>query len=274
MSEGVLIKGKKNSLDLIVIALVIFGVVLSIALFVGFMISHTDYYDAVYEFVNSEDHAHYSEFGKAVENQADCWFCERIANNGSQLSFLLSLTLEYFWGFIIPVVLSLVAVVIYVWIGGCRLTVTNERVYGKGTWGKKVGFPVDTVLGATTCGLSGVAVSTTSGTTKFLLIKNADAVCAVINDVVNGGAPVEAAPVAPVAVPVQTASTAPVIEEAPVTTPVFDEETVALPVDAPVVEEAPAADPVAELKRYKELLDNDIITQEEFDAKKKQLLNL
>ena len=32
--------------------------------------------------------------------------------------------------------------------------------------------------------------------------------------------------------------------------------------------------PAEELKKYKELLDSDIITQEEFDAKKKQLLNL
>jgi hypothetical protein len=29
-----------------------------------------------------------------------------------------------------------------------------------------------------------------------------------------------------------------------------------------------------ELKKYKELLDNNVITQEEFDKKKKQILNL
>jgi hypothetical protein len=33
-------------------------------------------------------------------------------------------------------------------------------------------------------------------------------------------------------------------------------------------------DPITEVKRYKELLDNGIITQEEFDKKKKELLNL
>ena len=33
-------------------------------------------------------------------------------------------------------------------------------------------------------------------------------------------------------------------------------------------------DPIIEVKRYKELLDNGIITQEEFDKKKKELLNL
>ena len=33
-------------------------------------------------------------------------------------------------------------------------------------------------------------------------------------------------------------------------------------------------DPIAEIKRYKELLDGGIITQEEFDKKKQELLNL
>ena len=37
---------------------------------------------------------------------------------------------------------------------------------------------------------------------------------------------------------------------------------------------APATSPADEIKRYKELLDTGILTQEEFDAKKKQLLGL
>ena len=45
---------------------------------------------------------------------------------------------------------------------------------------------------------------------------------------------------------------------------------------AVVVESAPsqAASPVDELRKYKQLLDDGIITQAEFDAKKKQLLGL
>ena len=33
-------------------------------------------------------------------------------------------------------------------------------------------------------------------------------------------------------------------------------------------------DPIEEIKKYKELLDSGIINQEEFDKKKKELLNL
>jgi len=45
--------------------------------------------------------------------------------------------------------------------------------------------------------------------------------------------------------------------------------------DTPAAAAAAApADPTVELKKYKELLDSGVITQEDFDAKKKQLLNL
>ena len=60
-------------------------------------------------------------------------------------------------------------------------------------------------------------------------------------------------------------------------TPVIAETAVT---DAPAAEEAPAAAPadmtaaVEAMKKFKELLDMGVITQEEFDAKKKQLLGL
>ena len=43
---------------------------------------------------------------------------------------------------------------------------------------------------------------------------------------------------------------------------------------APAKEEAPSTDVVAELKKYKELLDMGIITEEEFVAKKRQLMGI
>ena len=46
------------------------------------------------------------------------------------------------------------------------------------------------------------------------------------------------------------------------------------PEKKPEAQTGPAGDPYEELQKLKELLDMDIVTQEEFDAKKKQLLNL
>jgi hypothetical protein len=52
-------------------------------------------------------------------------------------------------------------------------------------------------------------------------------------------------------------------------------EQQAAPADqAPMEEMQPAIDPTVELKKYNDLLGQGIITQEEFDAKKKELLGL
>lgn len=42
----------------------------------------------------------------------------------------------------------------------------------------------------------------------------------------------------------------------------------------PVAAAAPAQDAVSQLKQYKQLLDDGVITQADFDAKKKQLMGL
>lgn len=77
--------------------------------------------------------------------------------------------------------------------------------------------------------------------------------------------PAETSVKAPVAIPERTPSvdTAPVYQA-----PVTHEP----PVTEPLVQ--PQQDVVAQMKQFKELLDSGIITQEEFDAKKKQLLDL
>jgi hypothetical protein len=167
----------------IVSILIIFGVVFSIALFIGFMLSNVGYYDAVVAFVENDAHVHYSESLETVATANECWFCNRIAQYPGQFTFLLMLTVEYYWYFILPAGIALIA---------------------------------------------GIA---------FLLIPT---------DKKSEEATEEAA----------IAANASAVEE------------------APTVEADPAADPVAELKRYKELLDNNIITQEEFEAKKKQLLGI
>ena len=51
---------------------------------------------------------------------------------------------------------------------------------------------------------------------------------------------------------------------------IWDNDAAAAPVQAA----APAVDTVAELQKYKMLLDTGVLTEEEFAAKKKQLLGI
>lgn len=138
------------------------------------------------------------------------------------------------YGILIPIIIS---VIVYGWLKSYELTITNTRVYGKIAWGKRVDLPVDSVSAiATIRVLKGVSVSTSSGRISFLVIKNADEIYMIMNNLL--------------------------IER--------QQEKV----NATVAATTPKSDEADQLKKYKDLLDSGVITQEEFDAKKKQLLGL
>ena len=134
------------------------------------------------------------------------------------------------------IVLIIVGVVFYAWTSKCELTITNKRVYGKSGFGKRVDLPVDSVSAVGMCWPKGITVATASGKVSFLGIQNRDEIHKCISDLLIHR------------------------QEKPVETTTIKQEIPQSNAD--------------ELKKYKELLDSGIITQEEFDAKKKQLLGL
>lgn len=144
----------------------------------------------------------------------------------------------YWWKCLIPIVsLTLIGGLIYLWLRSYELTITDKRVYGKVAFGKRVDLPVDSVSATSTISLfKGVSVSTSSGRISFLTIKNAKEIYDVINNLL-----------------------------------VERQKEKTQNTGTTIVQNSDEAD---KLKKYKDLLDSGVITQEEFDAKKKQLLGL
>lgn len=140
---------------------------------------------------------------------------------------------------LIPVAgLTLIGGLIYLWLRSYELTVTDKRIYGKVAWGRRVDLPVDSVSAtATTSVLKGVSVATSSGRISFLVMKNAKEIYEVINNLL------------------------------------LERQNSNKPTNATTVIQQ-NSDEVDKLKKYKDLLDSGVITQEEFDAKKKQLLGI
>ena len=131
-----------------------------------------------------------------------------------------------------------VGFVAYFWLSKIELIVSDKRVYGTAAFGKRVDLPLDSVSAIGTGWPKGIAVATSSGKISFLAIKNCDDIHKVLSNLL-----------------IERQSKAP----APVQTTIKQEVSQS------------SAD---ELKKFKELLDSGVITQEEFDAKKKQLLGL
>lgn len=79
------------------------------------------------------------------------------------------------------------AIVIVSWgiffaCNGCRIVVTDKRVYGKALWGKRVDLPLDSISSISAQSLgSKISVSTSSGNISFVLLKNLDDVYEMVN---------------------------------------------------------------------------------------------
>lgn len=136
------------------------------------------------------------------------------------------------------ILLIIIGIVFYIAVSKVSITVTDKRVYGTATWGKRVDLPFDSISAVSTAMFNSIAVATSSGSIKFSCIENYEDVHKEISKVLINR---------------QTTGKNTIIVE---------KETVA------------DKDTATELKKFNELLKEGIITQEEFDAKKKQLLGL
>lgn len=246
MEEKVLIESEQYNVKKVFKIMLIIGIVLSVLgsiICISYsIVQYNRFYGADHEHnwscYNSLfwDDYYYDEHNNNLkEYKMDC---PQVVY-GNAFSYALSVYFrDLFWICLIPVAASaLIGGLIYLWLRSYELTITDKRIYGKVAWGKRVDLPVDSVSAiATIRVLKGVSVSTSSGRISFRVIKNADEIYKVMNNLL--------------------------IER--------QQEKV----NATVAAVAPKSDETDQLKKYKDLLDSGVITQEEFDAKKKQLLGL
>ena len=193
----------------------------------------------------ARDREHYDHYYKNYLNHQErypanhsCDFCRFIDDHPTKFDYVSYKMDSWDYVIIIPFLASILASgLIYLWLRSYELTVTDKRIYGKVAFGNRVDLPVDSVSATATIRiLKGVSVSTSSGRISFLVIKNSDEIYQVVNNLLI--------------------------------------ERQQNKVSATVETTAPKSDEADQIKKYKELLDSGIITQEEFDAKKKQLLGL
>ncbi len=120
-------------------------------------------------------------------------------------------------------------------LGKYEMFVTDKRVYGKVRFGRRVDLPLDSITAIGLGMFNSIAVTTASGAIKFVFMKNRDSVYNIISALI------------------------------------LDRQKQSSPIENQHISASTSAD---ELQKFKNLLDNGTITQEEFDAKKKQLLGL
>lgn len=136
----------------------------------------------------------------------------------------------------IGVGLPFVALAIFfkVKLSGCSISVSNNHVWGRSSFGKQVDLPIHQISAVSYGTLGSIGVATSSGVIRFYYLKNKEEVYSTIVSLLDKEPAKDSAPTI-------------------------------------IQQNDSSAD---ELKKYKELYDNGVITKEEFEAKKKQLLGL
>ncbi len=138
---------------------------------------------------------------------------------------------------IAAIIIAIILLIDFLLIKNTELIVTDKRVYGRTLWGKSVDLPLDSIsaIGTTISILKGISVSTSSGKILFLGIDNISDIHKEISKLL-----IDRQNNNSNNTPIQTSSN----------------------------------NNMDDIIKLKEMLDADIITQEEFDIKKKELLGL
>lgn len=241
MEEKTLIQSDQYNAKIIIIAFIILGILLPLNFFITNLDEKLDWIDTHMNdyYITYEEHQEAGSCGKLYGNGGLCHACKFVNEHPSKFLYALDFVIDSRKDemFITAVSISAFGVVIYLWLRSYELTVTNKRVLGRVLWVKRVDLPIDSVSAISTINLlKAVSVSTSSGRISFLFLKNANEIYEVINDLI-------------------------------ITRQKQNKQ----------MNESKSADTKGsadELKKYKELLDSGVISQEEFDAKKKQLLGL
>ncbi len=138
--------------------------------------------------------------------------------------------------FVLAFVFGIAALISYLIMSRCEIVVTDKRVYGKIKFGVRVDLPLKQISSVGQSIFQSLSIATSSGVIKFWLLENRAEVFNEISNLLSK----------------------------------FQENN-----NAPtVIQNTVSQSNADELKKYKDLLDSGVITQEEFEAKKKQILGL
>lgn len=144
---------------------------------------------------------------------------------------------ECFFGYmiILGVVALIVGIIMKFNTEKCEITVTNEAICGKLPRGKEVQIPLNQITAINRSSFNGISITSIGNVSNFHCIENREEVMKAISYLLANPQQNSAQPTPPASA---TGSEA------------------------------------EQLKRLKDLLDSGVLTQEEFDAKKKQILGL
>lgn len=260
MEEKILLQSEQCRLGKFIRLLLLLGLVVSLLVFAFFYTDNAGAYDRYYR--TYLEHKIAGSCGDYYLSDGQfCYYCNEVRYRSSEADYAVEEILGDVFSLsmcVLPLVSCLaLSALIYFWLGRCELTVTDKRIYGRAVWGRKVDLPLSELTGMKKLWLlKGLLVVSPAGKIRFRLIKNAGDLCRAVKE---------------------PPKTAPKNKQNSLAANPMTEKPDTVPAKASGKKDKrlnPRGNAFRKMKKYKELLDMGIITQEEFDQKKKELLEL
>ena len=241
MEDKIIIKSERYNVKKIFKYALIVGVIGLVFLFIfidtDIISRRSEWYDYNAECVEAYENRETDSLYDKEDYYDDKEWLER---NGPKFIYVINELIDYDFSILLQIIIcfggpEIIAGIIYLWLKSYELTITDKRAYGFAAFGKRVDLPVDSITAIGLGWLKSIKITTASGRISFLLIKNRDEMYETISKLI------------------------------------VERQNKETKTETVVKQETSNAD---EIKKYKDLLDSGVITQEEFDAKKKQLLGL
>lgn len=157
---------------------------------------------------------------------------------------IITITTHWSWDdlatvmYFVSPIMSIIGIILYCMWSSVSITVTNKRVYGKAFWGSRVDIPLDSISAVGTVGLiNGIIVSSSSGKISFAYISNSEAIHSTISKLLN------------------------------------ERQRSNTKINEIVTEDNNISSDMDRLREYKKLLDDGIISTDDFEKKKAEILN-
>lgn len=262
MEEKIILQSEQCRLGKFIRLLLLLGLAISILVFAIFYTDNASSYDRYYRtYLEHKIAGSCGDYYDSIGQR--CYYCSEVRYSSSEADYALGEILDNVFSVsmcLLPIVSCLaLSALVYFWVGRCELTVTDRRIYGRAVWGRKVDLPLSDLSGMKkTWFLKGIKVSSTTGKFRFRLVKNADALCKAVQEPPKSEPKNKQNSLAAAQMPEKTGTVPAKAEKKTVKDKRLN----------------PRGDAFKKMKKYKELLDLGIITQEEFEKKKKELLDL
>lgn len=183
MEEKILIKSQRYSVKKTIILLFVLGMLFTVAMLAFDIFKIDRFWDKCWDTFQEHSNGYSSYCMGCFSEGFACDACTLFIEKTKFERYVLSVIGDNILLLLVPAFMIILSVIFCLSLPKNEIIVTDKRIYGKTTFGKRFEFPIDSVVGTTHIrALKCISISTFSGKRVFFAIENVEDICSKINN--------------------------------------------------------------------------------------------